>query len=47
MDTAEGYHTGIADDPYRFDDMDRHQTQVGARLEYVKEKTFMPYIGVK
>ena len=42
----DGYDTDIANDPYKFDDIDSHRTKVGARLNYTENKQYTPYIGV-
>ncbi|MCZ4052595.1 autotransporter domain-containing protein [Oxalobacter sp. OxGP1] len=42
----DGYNTDIANDPYKFDDIDSHRTKVGARLNYTENKQYTPYIGV-
>ena len=42
----KGYDTGIAGDPYRFDDIDSHRTRLGARLNYTADKQFTPYAGL-
>ena len=42
----EGYDTSIANDPYKFDDIDSHRTKIGVRLNYTENKQYTPYIGV-
>ena len=42
----EGYHTRIAGDPYRFDDIDSHRSKVGAKLKYKADSQYTPYAGL-
>ncbi len=42
----DGYSANIANDPYHFDDIDSHRTQVGAKLNFTENRQFSPYVGV-
>ncbi len=41
-----GFHASIAEEPYRFEDINSHRTRMGARLEYRNNQQYRPYIGL-